>query len=309
MVFILTAALSFLLAQPQPAAAGGAAFSDSTSEVSDEYGKKLDKGVDAFYRTDWETASAIFTELNMQNPEDPMPVFFQSMLPFWEYFFIDQRSESAEQFLKISEQAVSLSRERLEKSPGDTTMVLMLSGLYGYRSLVAAGESNYRTAMQNGVTGFSYTRRLLSLGSDRPDARIGRGMFYYMVGSIPSGMRWATNMAGLRGDVEQGFSELKIAAESDSYVSNDAKMMLMYLYDKEGRFIEALTYAELLTAKFPENVIFKFKKAQIHENAGNIDHAVALYSEIIKMDNPSFNRLTQNSKERMSELDKISHKH
>jgi hypothetical protein len=272
------------------------------------YEQRLDKGVDAFYRTDWETATTLFTDLKRENPDDPMPVFFRSMLPFWEYFFIDQSSETAREFLELSEEAVKLSRKKLDKSPGDTTMVLMLSGLYGYRSLVAAGESNYRVAMQSGVTGFSYTRRLLSLGTDRPDARIGRGMFYYMVGSIPSGMRWATNMAGLRGDIEQGFAELKLAAESNSYVSIDAKMMLMYLYDKEERYHEALEYAELLTAQFPENVIFRYKKAQIHEKAGNITTAEALYREVAERDNPNLKQLTQNSLERAAELKKLSYK-
>jgi tetratricopeptide (TPR) repeat protein len=307
MIALFFAAISFLVIQPLAETVSPSA--DKEISVYENYDDKLDKGVDAFYRTDWVKASRIFAELRAEKPKDPMPVFFQSMLPFWEYFFIDQSEESAKEFLRISEEAVALSREQLEKSPGDTTMVLLLSGLYGYRSLVAAGESNYRVAMQSGVTGFSYTRRLLSLGTDRPDARIGRGMFYYMVGSVPSGMRWATNMAGLRGNIEQGFSELKIAAESDSYVSNDAKMMLMYLYDKENRHEEALVYAELLTEKFPENVIFKYKKALIHEKAGNIEPAAALYREVVEKDNPSLKRLTENSKERISELKKLSYKH
>jgi tetratricopeptide (TPR) repeat protein len=271
-------------------------------ENKETYEELLSEGVEAFYMTDWQKAGDIFEKMKLESPQDPLPHFFMSMMPFWEYFFIEQTGDLADEFLQKSEPAVKLSHDKLEKFPNDTTTVLMLSGLYGYRSLVAAGESNYRIAIQSGLTGFNYTRKLLSLGTDRPDARIGRGMFYYMVGSIPREMRWATNMVGIRGDVEQGFDELKKAAESDSYVSNDAKMMLMYLYDKEERFEEAIEYAEVLTEKFPGNVIFKFKKAQIHEKAGNKELAASLYAEVIDLNNSDLPEVKRKSIERLSVL-------
>lgn len=282
---------------------------DNTSDKTVSYEARLAEGIDAFYKTDWEKAERIFLELKREEPDNPMPHFFSSMMPFWEYFFIEQTSKNAKEFLVKSEKAIKLSEKKLQNSPSDTTMVLMLSGLYGYRSLVAAGESNYRVALQSGLTGFNYTRKLLSINSDRADARIGRGMFYYMVGSIPSGMRWASNMVGFRGDIEQGFEELKLAAESDSYISNDARLMLMYLYDKEERYEEALVYAGQLTEAFPENVIFKFKKAQVYQNTGNIEKAASLYMEIIDTNNPDLEGLTDICRKKLIEVENLSAKY
>jgi tetratricopeptide (TPR) repeat protein len=273
---------------------------DSSSSLLDD--SVFVQGVEAFYRTDWETADSVFSTLKEERPEDPMPWFFSSMMPFWEYFFIEQTPEKAAEFLEDSEIAVELSEQRLDRSPSDTTMVLLLSGLHGYRSLVAAGENEYRVAISSGMAGFNYTRKLLSLGSDRPDARIGRGMFYYMVGSIPREMRWASNLVGFRADVDQGFEELKKAAESDSHVSADAKMMLMYLYNKEQRFEESIEYAEILTDEFPENIIFKYKAAEIFENAGQIDRALAYYESVTQMDNPGFDRIRSLSNGKIEQL-------
>ncbi|PWN07143.1 tetratricopeptide repeat protein [Rhodohalobacter mucosus] len=274
--------------------------SDSTTTLLAD--SRFNEGVDAFYRTDWQTADSVFSELKKEHPDDPMPWFFSSMMPFWEYFFIEQTPENAAEFLEESEVAVKLSEQQLDRQPSDTTMVLLLSGLHGYRSLVAAGESEYRVAISSGLAGFNFTRKLLSLGSDRPDARIGRGMFYYMVGSIPREMRWASNMVGFRADAEQGFDELKRAAESDSHVSIDAKMMLMYLYNKEERFNESLEYAEKLTNEFPGNIIFRYKTAEIHENAGNIDQAIAFYEDVTQMNNSGFGRIRSLSSEKIREL-------
>lgn len=274
----------------------------SQPDTSATYDEKLQEGIEAFYNTDWEKAESLFQELMAENEKDPQPHFFSSMMPFWEYFFIDQNQELADEFLSRSEKAVNLSEQKLDSSPNDTTMVLLLSGLHGYRSLVAAGESNYRVAIQSGMTGFSYTRKLLSLDTDRPDARIGRGMFYYMLGSVPSELKWATNMAGLKGDMEKGFEELKIAAESDSYVSNDAIMLLMYLYNKEERYEEALSYAEKLTERLPKNIIFKFKKAEILENTGNKEQARELFAEIAESNHRRLASLIVKSKEKVEQL-------
>lgn len=266
----------------------------------------LEQGIEAFYDSDWVASSAIFDRMKINAPDDPRPYFFESMMPFFEYFLVNPTEELADQFLKLSEKAVDLSERQLSNSPNDTTMVLLLSGLHGYRGLVAADQDRHRIALSSGLTGFNYTRQLLSLGGDRPDARIGRGMFYYMIGSIPSGMRWASNMVGLRASIEDGFNELKIAAKSDSYVSNDAKMMLMYLYEKEERYEESLFYAVQLTEKLPDNVIFLYKKAELYEQLNNMDDALDVYKEIIRKDNPRLESVTVMSEKKIREIEKLT---
>jgi tetratricopeptide (TPR) repeat protein len=228
------------------------------------------------------------------------------MMPFMRYFFIDNSEEHAEEFLNTSEKALELSHQQLEDVPTDTTMVLMLSGLYGYRGLVAAGQDRHQIAIRSGLRGFQFTRKLLSLDSDRPDARIGKGMFYYMVGSVPDGMKWAVNMLGYSADKETGFNELKAAAQSDSYIRNDALMMLMYLYHKEENLDEALYFAEKLTESLPENLIFRYKKAKILEEMGRLDEALSMYNYISSSNNLGFADLREISSDKARNLEKIT---
>lgn len=284
-------------------------LSDSTESVHNNnilYDEQLNTGIEAFYQTNWNQANRIFERLKNRYPEDPTPYFFESMMPFLEYFFVGQAEELAKEFLDKSEKAVELSHQKLEESSSDTTMVLMLSGLYGYRGLVAAGLGEHRIALQSGLKGFNYTRQLLSIDSNRPDARIGKGMFYYMVGSAPSGMKWATKIFGLNAEIEDGFHELKIAAESDTYISNDAKMILMYLYQKEDRLEEALNYANELTDQLSENVIFLYKKADILEELGNREDALRVYKLIIDKNNPNLDLITEKSRKKVTKLEKTA---
>lgn len=276
--------------------------------TQETFEKKLEVAIEHFYQTRWEEAKDSFRELKEHSPGDPRPHFFESMMPFWEYFFIHQQSELADLFLDRSENAVKLSTQRLKNQPGDTTMVLLLSGLHGYRSLVAAGEKNYRIAIQSGITGFNYTRQLLSIDSDRPDAQIGRGMFYYMAGSVPKEVRWLTNVAGMRGNVEMGFKELEKAATSDNAIKYDAQMMLMYLHEKEENYSEALEYAQMLSERFSENVIFHFKCGELYALNGINDMAIKSYQKVISWDNSYLKQVRDISKARIDELYAIGSK-
>jgi tetratricopeptide (TPR) repeat protein len=266
----------------------------------------MNAGIDAYYRTDWDAAKNYFDDIKKRYPKNPRPYFFESMMPFMRYFFIENSEEHAEEFLNRSEKALELSHQQLEDVPTDTTMVLMLSGLYGYRGLVAAGQDRHQIAIRSGLRGFQFTRKLLSLDSDRPDARIGKGMFYYMVGSVPDGMKWAVNMLGYSADKETGFNELKAAAQSDSYIRNDALMMLMYLYHKEENLDEALYFAEKLTESLPENLIFRYKKAKILEEMGRLDEALSMYNYISSSNNLGFADLREISSDKARNLEKIT---
>ena len=116
-------------------------------------------------------------------------------------------------------------------------------------------------------------------------------------------------MIGIRADIEDGFDELKLAAESESYIRNDAKMMLMYLYSLEERYEEALYYATELTNALPDNVIFLYKKAEILEQLDNNTEALNVYKSIMDKNNPALPELTKKSGKKVTEIQKITQKY
>lgn len=274
----------------------------ASDEEPESYDQKLERGIEAFYQTEWGEASQIFQDLKERDNEDPRAFFFDSMIPFWEYFFGGNSSEAATDFLERSREAIEISNDRLNNNPHDTTMVLMLSGLHGYRSLVAASEKNYQTAVQSGMTGFTYTRQLLALDDNDPKALIGKGIFYYMVGTVPRELRWATNMMGIKGSSEEGFAILEKAATSDSYVSNDAKMILSYLYKREEQFDKAMKHIKDLCDKYSENIIFQFNYAELLEKENREIEAKEAYRTVAQSETPHLVRLKEQSRNKLRKL-------
>lgn len=282
------------------------AFADSgnsfKTSIPPSYENRLKSGIDAFYKSDWKEARRIFDTLIQEFPEDSRAYFFRSMIPFWKYYFVEKSGDNSKKFLDYSEIALEKSQAQLENNSRDTTMVLMLSGLYGYRSLVAASEKEYRVAVQSGMEGFQYTRQLLALDSNDPKALIGKGMFYYMIGSIPGSLKWVTNLVGFSGNMEEGFEALEKAALSESYIHIDAKMILAYLYEREGMFKKAEKTLKELTDSHPKNVIFHYRLARILEKNGKMENAKSSYNSVIRMENKELGLLISKSKERLRDL-------
>lgn len=290
-LFILCSIPSYLSATP------ATVQTDTTG-----YEQKLEEGIEAFYQADWSKAKTVFKALQKENPTDSRAYFFESMIPFWKYYFGNRSNRAAEQFLSLSQHAIDVSQQQLDKNSSDTTMVLMLSGLYGYRSLVAASEKNYKEALQSGMTGFKYTRQLLALDGNDPKALIGKGMFYYMVGSVPNGLKWVTNMIGMSADMQEGFDALEKAAKSESYVRNDAQMILAYLYEREQQPEKALKHLEELCNRYPENIIFLYNRARLLEATNQLTLAREKYQKIAAMNTDAMDILKQKSKSRLQDL-------
>lgn len=272
----------------------------------DNYNARLEEGIDLFYQTEWLRAADIFRNLQQAEPGDPRAWFFESMIPCWKYFFADGSGKSAKQFMRLSEKAISVGRDHLESQPGDTTVVLLMSGLYGYRSLIAASEKQYEVAMKSGLDGYRYTRQLLQLGDRKPQALIGKGMIYYMLGSIPPGLKWLTGFTGIKADKALGLQFLEQAARSNSHVSLDARLILMYLYEKEGDFSEALYHISRLCEVYPENTIFNYHEARILELSKRNSEAKMAYEQVILLKNEQLDTLVRKSRARLVRLNEHS---
>ncbi|MCH8523062.1 MAG: TTC39/IML2 family protein [Balneolales bacterium] len=298
-IMIITAVLpQMLIAQVVvPASATSITIEDDAS-----FEHYLEAAIESFYQSHWEETRLLLGQLRHYDSDDLRLYFFESMIPFWAYFFGGSRSEDANLFFDYSARAIEKGDRILASTPQDTSTILLLGGLHGYRGLVAASERRFRTAISSGITGHSFTRVLMSMDNDDPNTLMGQGVFEYMIGSIPREGRWIARLAGLSGDVERGFQILEEAARSNSYVRNDAAMFLAYFYEQEGRLNDALRHLRILSERYPDNIIFGYNKARLYELLDEPQRAMTIYSDIAARSTASVPLLVTRSRERIQAL-------
>lgn len=276
----------------------------TNSDEARSWNSLLPTTIQSFYKAEWEKTRTYLNDLKKIDNTDPMPYFMDAMIPFWAYFFGGMDTRDAKEFLELSDIAIRITEKRLESAPDDTSSILLLSGLHGYRSLVAAQEKKYGVAMSSGATGYGYTKSLMKMDNENPNTLMGQGVFHYMVGSIPSEVRWMARLAGLSGDKQHGFMLLEKAAESDSHVSNDARMFLAYLYNRDEEFMKALHHLNALVQEYPSNPIFHYNLGSVLESLGEVELAQVAYSHVVGINSKNLTKLTSLSKERLSILKK-----
>lgn len=270
--------------------------------LSQNYVSELETGITQFYSGDWKAAESTFDKLIADEPRTPEAYFFRSMVPFWRYFFGGETNSDAEEFLKWSDKAIKVTTKHLRKNRKDTSAVLYLSGLHGYRALVAADLEEYSIAIKSGMTGFNFTKKILKLDDSNVDAMIGKGIYYYMTGSVPSSVKWMTNAMGFDGKKEWGFESLEKAGKSDARVSVDANMILSYLYLKEQQPELATASVNRLLDKYQNNSIFVYYKAKSLEQSNKYNDALNWYTKLANINDPILTNLTDEAKIKIDEL-------
>jgi tetratricopeptide (TPR) repeat protein len=276
-------------------------ISDAYTFTSENDEDAFAKGMRAFYRADWDQANTHFLS-GMASETEPEPLFYASLIPFWDYFFVGESSEKAARYMSLSENAIERAKIKYDAQPADTTLISMLGGLYGYRGLIAARERKPMQALRNGLRGLSYTKQLNSSASERPEVLIGSGVYNYMSGRAPAGMKWTFSLLNVKpGEVDTGFQYLEKAAAMEDHLAIEAASILAYIYLNEEMYMDAARHWRRLSEQFPSNPIFHYYLAEAYYHSGYEERASEYYLKVVSLNSPHMSELTQLSQERLQD--------
>ena len=288
-------------AQPAEPVQPVQAISDAYTFVSENDEDAFAKGMHAFYSAQWDQANSYFLS-GMASETDPEPLFYASLIPFWDYFFVGESSDKAARYMSLSENAIQRAQLKYETQPSDTTLISMLGGLYGYRGLIAARERNPMQALRNGLRGLSYTKQLTSSVSERPEVLIGSGIYNYMSGRAPAGMKWTFSLLNVKpGEVDTGFEYLEKAAAMEDHLAIEAASILAYIYLNEEMYMDAARHWRRLSEQFPSNPIFHYYLAEAYFHSGYEERSSEYYQRVVSLNSPHMSELTRLSQERLQD--------
>jgi tetratricopeptide (TPR) repeat protein len=88
-------------------------------------------------------------------------------------------------------------------------------------------------------------------------------------------------IAGFRGSKKKGLQLIEQVTQEGRWSSDDAKTLLIVLYTREKRYVDALALARELSAKYPRNYLFRLEaadalvsQAEIERKNKNVEAAV-----------------------------------
>ncbi|MDQ3805680.1 MAG: hypothetical protein M3416_17860, partial [Acidobacteriota bacterium] len=291
----LAAAASPTLAQPPgPGAAEKAAGARAFDRARFDALRK--EGFEALYNLDYAGAQTRFREMAKAFPEHPAgPQFLaaalwlrtlnesrrlQASLYNTEGFYKEKDDKAdpktAAEFRELTRQAKALCEARLGRNPDDAEALYYLGAVEGLKAAWAAMvERSFMSALGNGSDSVKRHRQVVKLDPTFHDAKITIGMYDYVVGGLPLPVKIVAAVGGYRGSKKRGLATLEQVAREGVWARDDARVLLIALLKREGRFRDAHRYAAELAAAYPRNYLFKMEAADALVSQAALDRAAA----------------------------------
>jgi tetratricopeptide (TPR) repeat protein len=250
------------------------------------YGQNInelrEKGFEAAYNLDYQTAERYFKEIVRLYPEHPAgPQFLaanlwlktlndsrrlQTSLYGSDSFYADNEDKAdpqvVNQFRDWTRQAKFLAEARLKKDPRDKEALYFLGTTEGLKAAFAAAvERRFIAALREGSRSVDRHRDVLKIDPTFIDAELTIGLYDYVAGGLPLPIKILASVTGVRGSQLRGVETLKRVANKAQWASDDAKVLLIAIHKYEKRYKEALALTKELSSKYPRNYLFKLEVA------------------------------------------------
>jgi tetratricopeptide (TPR) repeat protein len=189
-------------------------------------------------------------------------------------------ADAAETFHRHASEALRLAERRLAANPRDVQALYDVGAAVGLQASYAATvEGRIGGAFGAARRAYDSHEKVLALDPSRKDAGLIVGTYRYVVATLSLPARWVAYIAGFGGDKTKGLKFVEDASRYPGDVQVDAKFALMLLYNREGRYLDALRVIGELMAEFPRNRILRLEAGATAIRARHYTEADRLLTE------------------------------
>jgi len=281
-----------------------------TAAVSPRLAELQENGSEALFNLDYDVARQKFKEMTRLYPDDPTGAEMLATTLWLETLNQARRLQAAiystqsfyagtedkpdprvvQDFRDLTRRATQLAEARLRRNPRDPQTLYVLGATESLKAAFAATvERRFMAALRSGSDGIDTQRNLIKLDPNFHDAELTIGMYDYIVGTLPLPVRMLASIGGIHGSKKRGIQTLERVAKDGQWTRDDARVLLIAIYKKEKRFLEALALSRELQAKYPHNYLFRLEtadslvsQAAIERQASKTREAEAMESEAVR---------------------------
>lgn len=239
-------------------------------------------GLDALYNLDYEKAQRDFKQISQLFPNHPAGYQLQAARVWIKTLYESRRLQSSlyssesfyrsgddkvdqkviDDFRNLTRQAKQLAEAKLKQDPKNIEALDFLASTQGLKaSFEEAVERRHYAALRDGSEAVDRHRDVLKLDPKYVDAQLTIGLYEYTVGSLPPLIKVVAGVTGFRGSRKRGLIMLEHVAKEGRWSQDDAKTLLILLYNREKRYEDAVVLTRELSAKYPRNYLFRLETA------------------------------------------------
>ena len=311
--FAILSSNSFALAQAankQPSEQTAAAAVTAKPAVAfdaAEFDRLRTEGNDALYNLDYQSARASYVRMTKMAPDHPAGYvnlannlwletlnasrrLSTSVYSSGSFYAQDAEEDEVNrkrerEFNDLIKQALAVSKARLDKNPGDVEALYYNAAAQGLRAGYSVSvKRSFRKAIGDANGSVKIQKRVIKIDPNYTDAYLSIGLYEYVIDSLPFFWRTLARLAGLSGSKTRGIEHLEQVVAKGKYASDDARVLLIGIYGREGKPDRALELISHLANKYPRNYLFGVERAAMLFKMNRADEANRAFADMLKDD-------------------------
>jgi tetratricopeptide (TPR) repeat protein len=285
--------LAALAACALPFSLSAAAARAGSAKLPPEAAQAIEK----MYGGDPDGAIAMLHIYETTHPDDPLPYTIEAEARWWKMYcdaaeikwgMMDSQKRGKkpgdDSYFALADRAIQLAQARIAQH--DTSENHLYAGIgYALKTRLYGVRNENRTAARNGVAARTEFLRALELDPDNADATVGIGFYNYYVDTLSPVVKFLRFFMGIPGgNKQEGLRQVRVGVERGVLLAVDARFYLARnLRTYEQQYQEALTVAEPLTTRYPQNPIFLLLVGNLNVELGRNAKAAEYFNAVLKL--------------------------
>ncbi len=215
-------------------------------------------GVDTLMRLEFDEATRVFKRLGSRYPDYPLLGFLHASV-YWVKAEASQGGERKPAWKEASAQlakAIKIATQGIEKNPDNYLWKLNLGMTSFFAGRAELERKHTFKAIRHAKKGRDILRDLIKERPRTEDAYFVLGMYEYLAGSVPKGLRWLAYILGVSGNRDLGIQYLERATARAEVMAPEAARMLLAAAAVQPEYNNPCHYLPLardVRTKYPQN--------------------------------------------------------
>ncbi len=266
-------------------------LSFESGSFAQDNNRTLNNGIKDIYSFRMKEANAFFSAFINSNPSDPRGYYFLASLHLWKYLG-NSNSSDLEQFIELADRSIAKCDKLISEENTLADALYFRGSMYGYKSIAYGKAEKYLEMIWASKNCTSDLNDVLKINPNYFDAYLGLGLFKFALSQVPSSFKWALNMIGFEGDMNQGLAMIRKTAVKGKLAKVEAQFYLaQILTDYYQSYTESTALLKDLTNKYPGNLLFQYSYAVINIKKRDLKPAEKNLKSIVENKDKSFSQI------------------
>lgn len=189
------------------------------------------------------------------------------------------------EFNDLIKQAMAATKARLLKNKQDTEALYYEASALGLRaSYGTTVKRSFSRAIGDANDSIQIQKQVVKIDPNYADSYLSIGLYEYVIDSLPFSWKLLARLAGLKGSKKKGIEHLEMVTQKGKYTADDARVVLLGIYSKEGQPERALELLSQLATKYPRNYLFGVERAAMLYRLGRHEEGSRAFDSLLKDD-------------------------